>query len=91
MVAMSGHSTACPTADDTTMMRRAPRLRSMSGPEQRRHDGEGGQGEEEVQEDLVIGRVRRDGEEERARQRDGDDGGTAEHGALHQRQAADGM
>ena len=29
---MSGHSTACPTAEDTTMRRRAPRLRSMSGP-----------------------------------------------------------
>ena len=31
-VAMSGQSTARPTADETTMARRAPRLRSMSGP-----------------------------------------------------------
>ena len=31
-MAMSGHSTACPMAEDTTMARRAPRLRSMSGP-----------------------------------------------------------
>ena len=29
---MSGHSTACPTAEATTMRRRAPRLRSMRGP-----------------------------------------------------------
>ncbi len=59
--------------------------------EQRRHDGERGQGEEEVQEDLVIGGVRRDGEEERTGERDGDDGPAPEHGALHQRQPADGM
>ena len=31
-VAMRGHSTTCPMAEDTTMRRRAPRLRSMSGP-----------------------------------------------------------
>ena len=31
-MAMRGHSTTCPMAEDTTMSRRAPRLRSMSGP-----------------------------------------------------------
>ncbi len=31
-VAIRGHSTACPMAEETTMRRRAPRLRSMSGP-----------------------------------------------------------
>jgi hypothetical protein len=31
-VAMRGHSTARPIPEDTTMSRRAPRLRSMSGP-----------------------------------------------------------
>ncbi len=31
-VAMRGHSTTCPRAEDTTMSRRAPRLRSISGP-----------------------------------------------------------
>ena len=30
--ARNGHSTARPTAEDTTMARRAPRLRSMTGP-----------------------------------------------------------
>ena len=31
-VAMSGHKMARPTPEDTTMSRRAPRLRSISGP-----------------------------------------------------------
>ncbi len=31
-VAMRGQSTTCPMAEDTTIRRRAPRLRSMSGP-----------------------------------------------------------
>ena len=58
-------------------------------PEQRRHDGEREQREEQVQQHLVIGRVGRDGEEERARQRDRDQRVAAEHGALHQREPAD--
>ena len=90
-VAMSGHSTARPTPEDTTMSRRAPRLRSMSGPSSGDTMAKGASGEEEVEQDLVIGRVRRDGEEQRAGQRDGDQRVAAQHRRLHQREAADRM
>ncbi len=90
-VAIRGHSTTCPTADETTMRPARPAAAVDERAEQRRHDGEGGQGEEQVQQDLVVGGVRRDGEEERARQRNGDDGSAAEHRALHQGEPADGV
>ena len=69
-VAMSGHSTAWPTPDDTTMSRRAPGLRSMSGPSSGETMAKG----------AIVSRYNSTlwsaaserGEEERTRQRDRD-------------------
>ena len=59
--------------------------------EERRDDREGCDGEQQVQEHLVIGRVRRDREEQRAGQRNRDQRVASQHRRLHQREAADRM
>ena len=61
------------------------------GPEDRGDDGERRQREEEVEEDLVVGRVRGDGEEQRARQRNRDQRVASEHRRLHEGEPADGV
>ncbi len=60
-------------------------------PEERRDHGEGGQGEQQVEQDLLLGGVRGDGEEQRPGQRDGDQGVAGQHEHLDQCQAPEGL